>query len=351
MASILADPEAPGSAPASGYTLPPAAYIDPLRWQQEQTALFANEWVAVARANDLPDAGDYIAVDVAGEPVIVVRSSDGSIEAVSNICRHRAMAMLEGSGNVARITCPYHLWTYRHDGALLAAPYMEGASGFTKASCALPRFACEEWLGWVFVNISGTARPLTPQLAELAAKLPADLGEWRTTSTTHFKSPFNWKIIVENGTESYHNIGSHTNSIQPFWPGGQSQPKKTGSAYSEVHHADDPDMGTFIAYTVFPAMTFTHQMPDQSILWYDLQIHGIDDCDMYLRVLMPPERAADSEFVERMKYAVATIHQEDIVACDKVQRGVKARTAQAGPLSLLEAPLAHFHRWMDERLV
>jgi phenylpropionate dioxygenase-like ring-hydroxylating dioxygenase large terminal subunit len=350
MTLLVVDHDTPEADWSFDVSLPPIAYIDPARWQQERIALFANEWIAVARASDLPQAGDYTVVDIVGEPVIVVRAADGRINALSNVCRHRAMAMLEGSGHAARIMCPYHLWTYKHDGALLGAPFMEGAPAFEKAACALPKFACEEWLGWVFVNISGTAQPLAPQLAELAAKLPAELAEWRTTSTTHFKSPFNWKIIVENGTESYHNIGSHTHSIQPFWPGGQSRPIATGPAYSEVHHADDPDMGTFIAYTVFPAMTFTHQMPDSSILWYDLQIHGIDDCDMYLRVLMPPDRAADAEFVERMKVAVATIHQEDIVACGKVQQGVCASSAQAGPLSLLEAPLAHFHRWMAARL-
>ncbi len=333
-----------------GQTLPPEAYLDEALWQHERVRLFANEWIAVARANDLPEAGDYIVVDIAGEPVIVVRAADGAINALSNVCRHRAMAMLEGSGRAPRIMCPYHLWTYKHDGALVGAPFMDGATTFDKASCALPKFACEQWLGWVFVNISGTAAPLAPQLAELAAKLPPDVADWQTTSVTHFRSPFNWKIIIENGTESYHNIGSHTETIQNFWPGGQSVPVPTAPGYSEVRHSDDPEMGTFTAYTMFPAMTFTHQMPDHNILWYDLQIHDHGNCDMYLRVLMPPARAADSVHVERLKNTIANIHKEDIIACGKVQKGVSALTAVAGPLSPLEAPLAHFHRWMEARL-
>jgi phenylpropionate dioxygenase-like ring-hydroxylating dioxygenase large terminal subunit len=42
------------------------------------------------------------------------------------VCRHRGARLLDGSGNCpATITCPYHGWSYRHDGGLLGVPMRE----------------------------------------------------------------------------------------------------------------------------------------------------------------------------------------------------------------------------------
>ena len=34
------------------------------------------------------------------------------------------MALVEGKGKAAVLTCPYHAWSYDLDGALRKAPYM-----------------------------------------------------------------------------------------------------------------------------------------------------------------------------------------------------------------------------------
>lgn len=334
----------------SGFSLAPNTYTDARRWLAEKQRILSKSWIPVVRLSDLEQPGSFLALNLFGEPVAVIRGADGKVRALSNVCRHRAMAMLEGEGRADGILCPYHQWSYKLDGSLLVAPYMDKSADFDRAKCSLPQFAVEQWQGWVMVNLDPSATPIGASLNELDAKLPADLSDWVTTSVTHFRSPFNWKIIVENGSESYHNTGSHQNSINPLWPGGRSEPIMTNGEYCEVRHPIDAIAGTFTAYTVFPLMTFTVQEPDMSVLWYDLRINDLDDCDMYLRVLMPKDRAADAEEVSRMKETVAMIHQEDIDTCAKVQRGVQSQVASAGPLSHLEFPLRQFHSWMDARL-
>lgn len=333
-----------------GYSLPPEAYLDPVRFEAERTKILFRNWIPAVRASDIPEPGNYIALNFCGEPIIVARGLDGEVRALSNVCRHRGIEMLQGEGKANGILCPYHQWSYKLDGSLAVAPFMDKSSDFDKSKCALPQFRTENWLGWIMVNLDPQAKPVGPMLTELETKLPADLADWVTTSVAHFQSPFNWKIIVENGSESYHNSGTHLNSIQGRWPGGRSQPIDTSGQYCEVRHPIDPLAGTFTAYTVFPLMTFTHQEPDASILWYDLRVNGIADCDMYLRVLMPKKRAENRHEVERMREAVKAIHQEDVETCTRVQRGLRSQMAAPGPLSHLEYPLRQMHDWIDDRL-
>jgi phenylpropionate dioxygenase-like ring-hydroxylating dioxygenase large terminal subunit len=91
-----------------------------------QQTIFRREWVCVAREEQVPNSGDYRTVDVAGQPIIVVRLESGAIHAMSAICLHRSMPIAEGCGNAATFQCPYHRWKYRLNGELISAPYMEG---------------------------------------------------------------------------------------------------------------------------------------------------------------------------------------------------------------------------------
>src|SRR5690606_3576881 len=102
------------------------------------------------------------------EPIIVSRDKAGEIRAVSAVCQHRAMQICDGSGNDSKFTCPYHRWSYAHDGRLLGAPAMERTEGFDKSQYGLPQLAVELWQGFVFVNFDREAAPLAPTLTRYA---------------------------------------------------------------------------------------------------------------------------------------------------------------------------------------
>ena len=46
------------------WTLPPAAYTDPAFWVREQEAIFARDWLCVARVDQIPNPGDYLSADL-----------------------------------------------------------------------------------------------------------------------------------------------------------------------------------------------------------------------------------------------------------------------------------------------
>ncbi|HMQ58871.1 MAG TPA: Rieske (2Fe-2S) protein, partial [Rhizobiaceae bacterium] len=117
--------------------MPKSVYTSPEFLTLEQEHIFSREWLCAGRAETLKKPGDYLTMEIAGEPVIVLRDNDGKLRAMSNVCRHRMSTLLAGRGHVRAITCPYHAWTYNLDGTLRGAPAMTLNEGFCKSDIAL----------------------------------------------------------------------------------------------------------------------------------------------------------------------------------------------------------------------
>src|SRR5262245_56997388 len=174
------------------------------------------------------------------------------------------MLLIEDSASAPMIRCPYHLWTYGLDGRFRAAPFMDGAD---LSQCDLPRYAVEEWAGFVFVNLDRRAKPLAPVLEGLGIPV-AELARFRTGFQIPFEHDWNWKVMVENFAESYHHIGAHAQSLQPIWPGGDSDASRSTSDYVELRHTQHAALGTFTVYVAFPMFMLAVSDPFESVYWY-----------------------------------------------------------------------------------
>ena len=181
----------------------------------ERARIFLPEWVCVGHSGEIPNPGDYYAIEIAEEPLLVTRGEDGEIRVLSNVCRHRGMRLRTAPGCEKRLSCPYHGWTYDLGGALVGAPYMESAEGFRLTDHCLPTFASEIWQGFVFVNLDGKATPLAPRLAGALPYIRNyHLDEMQFYFTTEDTWHTNWKCLVENAMEGYHLSRVHPDTLQ-----------------------------------------------------------------------------------------------------------------------------------------
>ena len=112
--------------------MPAGCYTDEAFWQAELEGVLRPGWHAVARADELPEPGDYRSLTLFGEPLLLVRDEQRRLRAFSRVCLHRALPIVSGEGNAKRFTCPYHRWSYELDGRLCAAPFMEEVPGFVR---------------------------------------------------------------------------------------------------------------------------------------------------------------------------------------------------------------------------
>jgi phenylpropionate dioxygenase-like ring-hydroxylating dioxygenase large terminal subunit len=348
------------------HVLPPHFYTDPRHHAAEIQGMFEKEWILVGRGEQLPDVGDYLSVAIADEPVVVVRSESRQLVALSPVCRHRYMRMVApGSGHVdGSFTCQYHLWRYKLDGRLSAAPFMDQTQGFDRSTCRLPLFAVEEWQGFVFVNLDGTSPPLAPRLGSVAEKLRRyQLAGMRQVVFSDEVWQCNWKVAVENGSESYHHMGVHPELVEPKMPTRGTSSGLRGDAFTShrtpvrqddtwqmmARHADigltEEDLGEMNVFTIFPS-TIILNFQDL-IAWFSFLPTGVDSCRL-LNGFCFSAGLVDAGLIDDAAMArfMASVNAEDKAVSELVQQGVRSARAEPGMLSSKEVQLADFYRYV-----
>lgn len=212
--------------------MPGAFYLSDRLLGIEKAELFGREWICVGRADEIPSPGDYLTYDILDEPVVVIRGEDRAIRALSNVCRHRGMPILSGTGRARRMVCPYHAWTYDSSGQLIGAPQMPRRADFDKLDCRLPAFRCETWQGFVFVTLDPETPPLAPRLAPLDAMIGNyHFDGMATRYVAHEVWEANWKALVENFMEGYHLSPLHKETLHPVNPTSLCQHFPPGEAH------------------------------------------------------------------------------------------------------------------------
>lgn len=115
-----------------GRTLSVGYYTDPEYFAAECDRIFGRGWFCVGRTSDLEAAGDYIALDLLGRSIILVRGHDGRARAFYNVCRHRGCALMDPTAcqpaSRASLRRRYHSSVYDFDGADRRTPRLHGRS-------------------------------------------------------------------------------------------------------------------------------------------------------------------------------------------------------------------------------
>ncbi len=348
--------------------MPPDVYTSPEFLEREMRDVFGHEWICVGRASALRTPGDYLTYDLANEPVIVVRGQDGMLHAMSNVCCHRMSTLLEGSGHLSHITCPYHGWTYDLEGNLCAAPLMKQTTGFCKENYRLPRIRCEEWLGWVYITMNPSLetpavrlRPLRDMIAQYGMESYVEC--FRETHVWNT----NWKVLAENFMESYHlpvchagTVGPHSKLREMVCPPGYPTfnyhwiTKEASLAIGNAHPDNTRLTGDWRRTTALLAIYPSHLITlTPGYFWY-LSLHpkGTGQVHITYGGGLSPEFLAEpraEEYQVTLKKLLDEVNVEDRGCTERVFRGLNARAAKSGHLSYLERPIYDFMQYLAER--
>ena len=353
----------------SAWTLPPAAYISEDIYALELDRLQRRSWLPVARLDQIPEPGDYLSVDLLGQPVMVVHGADGEVRVMSRVCLHRAADLAPQSGRRKLFTCPYHAWAYDTAGKLVRAPHMEDAQSFTEKNCALPRIRSEIWEGFVLANLDPQAEPLAPQIARYTRYFENyRLADMAIARTLDYEHDWNWKVLVENFMEAYHHIGTHAQTFEPIYPAALSRVPDNDGPWSILHmpagapHEDEapallPDLTEAERNALVAAVIFPHFMIatfSTGATWYQVFPTGAGGLRLKIHILLPKAvlAAPDAEaLVEGMAAMTAHVHAEDIEANDLVWRGLNAPLTGQGRLSPLERSIWQMNQhWVASML-
>ncbi len=351
--------------------LPPALYRRDDVAALEKERLFRQDWICVGLAAELAETGDYLTFSIADEPVFCLRDNTGEIKTYANVCRHRMMRLLTGSGRTKQIICPYHAWTYSLNGKLIAAPHMGRSSDFDRDKICLPEIRTEIWQGWIYVTLNADAVPLRDSLAPLAevvgryriADYVPVMGEdlvWRT----------NWKILTENFMESYHLPIAHRKTVGARFPIEETRfPQEIFKAFTYETFAKEADARFGVAHqdnrhlegawrhrsvmpTIFPSHMYV-LAPDH--LWYlSLRPRDVSEVEVRFGAAIAPEVHAGLDDPKRWlaetQQFFDMVNDEDRMLVEGIYRNTASRLAVPGPLSWLERELHDFQQYLARRL-
>lgn len=194
-----------------GHALDRAFYTDPDIFAVDLERFVFRHWICAGHESRIGAPGEFFTMEIGRESVIIVRTADGRVNALLNVCRHRGSRLCEGrSGRIAagRLTCPYHAWTYDLDGRLLAARQM--GEDIDTAALGLRRLAVEVAEGLVFVSFAAAPPDFSRAREVLAAT--AGVHGWGRARIAHSETytiHANWKLAVENYMECYHCQPAH----------------------------------------------------------------------------------------------------------------------------------------------
>jgi choline monooxygenase len=340
---------------AHASTIPGSWYTDVRIAELERLNVFSKTWQLVARTAQLQKPGDFVTSRLAGEPVVVVRGSDGQLRAFYNVCRHHAAAVVtEACGNASILQCPYHGWKYGLDGTLKGMPEFDGVEDFERADNGLAPIRVETWECFVFVNLDPDAMSLKEFLAGLVKRIaPLNIGQLQYFDRRTYDIHCNWKVFVDNYLDGgYHvpHLHKGLNSVLDYKQ-YTIEHEDRYCLQSSPMVASQEDAATGATRKGDRAWYFW-QYPNLMINCYEGYMDtnyvipvDADHCrvifDFYFSDISESRKVYNTESVN----VGNRVQEEDLGICEDVQGGLKSRAYGAGRLSVRrEAGEQLFHR-------
>ena len=353
--------------------LPVSSYFDEALFQRELATIFQGGPRYVGHQLSVPHPGDYYALPQEGEGRALVRNTQGGVELVSNVCRHRQAVMLKGRGSLntqapghagGNIVCPLHRWTYSQSGQLLGAPH------FAQDPCLnLNNYPLREWNGLLFED---NGRDITADLANMGPRAALDFDGYVFDRVEMHECNYNWKTFIEVYLEDYHvgpfhpGLGQFVTCDDLRWEFGREYSVQTVGVANALEQSGSPAykrwQEALLAYRngeapEYGAIWLTYY-PHIMVEWYPhvltvSTLHPISPTKTLNMVefYYPEEIVAfEREFVEAQQAAYMETCIEDDEIGERMDAGRRALMQrgdnEVGPYqSPMEDGMQHFHEW------
>jgi Rieske 2Fe-2S family protein len=358
--------------------LPAAWFHDPAHYARELEAFWYARWIAVAREEEIPAAGDYRVAGIGTQSIFIVRAGDGGLRAFHNTCRHRGSILCtagRGSFPRQRIVCPYHAFTYDLDGRLVATPRRMATRDFALEDFPLFAVAVGSWGGFVFVNLAGArARPLAESLGTLPARFERyGLAGLRIGKRVVADVRANWKLLGENFSECFHCPPVHPELCRiviayrdagawglardargravpetkpEYKPGAQTLTLDGTAKIAPFRGLNDAERATLYVPAMLPPGLFLNVHPDY-VNAHMMVPTGPESVRIVYDWLFEPEAMASPGFDLDHYVALWDVtNQQDARNCEWQQQGIRSREFRHGTFVPQEFDCHRFAQWV-----
>ncbi|WP_084355845.1 aromatic ring-hydroxylating oxygenase subunit alpha [Novosphingobium lentum] len=358
--------------PDADFSLPGWIYTDPEFFEVERDRVIRPSWQIVCHQNDVASPGDYRTIDYGGESVIVVRGDDGVVRAFANVCRHRAMRLVEGPAGCARkLVCPYHAWTYETDGRLTGVPMRGDYPALKLEQSGLAPVAIEVWRGFVFVRLEDGG---FPSVAQMMAPYEAEVAPYRFEDMQRMGDlrvrprAVNWKNVGDNYSDNLHIPVAHDGLTRIFgksygiaaqdWVdrmSGELVDRPSDNFWERFYQAHLPHLPhlpeqaqrRWLYYKLWPNMAFDIYADQIDFMqWLPVSATTCVLREMTYALpdaFTPPGKQREMKLLRYANWRInRVVNQEDTWLIERVQQGMASKTYGAGPIGRSEVCLRSF---------
>ena len=346
-------------------SVPAAHYTDPDHFEREKSVLFDRLSQVLVPSALLPEAGMAAPHSATGRPLLITRDANGFAHVFLNVCRHRGTKLVEGEDVqcVKRLVCPYHAWTYKLDGKLLALPRPETFPGLDKSDHGLIELPSHESGGLIWFAPQDGADFCD------AETLGADFSAFGMDQAYLFRRKLhtvkgNWKLIMDAFLESYHVTRLHADTIGPFFKDGVTVGDQIGphqrslvGRAEEMDAIDFTDMAAMrkvltFAYQLLPATVIVPSPDYVNVMVLMPQAHDLTLVEDFM--LIPEEPTTDKarDHWERSWTLLdgGVFASEDFRAAELGQVGLESGAISELTLGTLEAGISRFAETIEDTL-
>ncbi len=360
--------------PDADWSLPGWLYTDPEYFAAECEAVIRPSWQIVCHVSDVAATGDFHTIDYLGESVIVVRGTDGKLRGFANVCRHRAMRLVEGPrGCSKKLVCPYHAWAYELDGRLSGVPMRGDYPALRLEDNGLAPVGVEVWRGFVFVRLEDRGGP---SVAAMMAPYDEQIAPYRfeamqTISPLRQRTrAVNWKNVGDNYSDNLHIPVAHDGLTRLFGKSyaieaapfvdkmsGQIVDRRSDNPWERfyqthlprVEHLPEANQRLWLYFKLWPNMAFD-LYADQIDFMQWLPLTPTTSVLREMAFALPDGRR-EMKLVRYANWRInRVVNAEDTWLIERVQQGMASRSYTAGPIGRSEVCLRSFARKIRERI-
>lgn len=347
--------------PSRSHSLLADAYTKKEWFDEDSNKIIKKTWQWVCHVEKTREPGAYLAVEIAGQPIAVVRDHQGQLRAFYNVCKHRAHQLLSGEGEAAMIVCPYHAWTYKLNGNLHGAPHTKNLQDFQLQDICLDQVQVEEFCGFVFVNLDPSAPSLLSQSGDLQSEVlhwAPDVEQLTFGHRLSYDIKSNWKNVVDNFLECYHCPVAHkdfcdlvdmdtykvtTHGIY------SSHMAEAGNTPNSAYSVADATVKTHAVWWLWPTTCLMRYPGRSSMIVLNIipvaPDRTLETYDFYLETSKPNDMELDA-----IRYLDEVLQVEDIGLVESVQKGMNTPAFKQGRIvhdpdgsGKSEHAVHHFH--------
>jgi phenylpropionate dioxygenase-like ring-hydroxylating dioxygenase large terminal subunit len=347
-------------------------YFDPAQYQREVAQLFRKHPIVVGHSAQVRKPGDFVVHNETGQPILIVRGTDGVLRAFLNVCRHRSASVEPRpcGANKRAFVCPYHGWSYDLTGRLIGITDGTAFGPVDKSRHGLRRLKVADKYGLLWVvptaledneeaglDIDGYLGPIKPDLQAWTME------GWERHSFEPIRKNMNWKLVIDTFLELYHFRYLHPGTVFPLFLDNiatyermdrhirisaakrsltelEGQPKEN---WRILDHA-------IVLYTVFPNTVLAYTQ-DHCGVFTSFPI-APEESVLHFSVLVSPEEKAKKpeSYWEANRDLFGSALVEDLGIGETIQRNCHTGANRRQTFGKFEKALGWYHDEIDRAI-